>query len=53
MDPVKYPSENQQAIVDGCTCEKRAEGRHDLCCEWVLRGAGLLPEDITPEEITG
>ena len=40
--PREYPPKDAQAITDG------------LCCEWVLRGAGLLPAgDITPEQITG
>ena len=50
---MKYPPKDHQEIIDGCTCPGRADGRHDLCCEWVLRGAGLLTEDITPEQITG
>jgi hypothetical protein len=49
-----YPPEDEQAITDGCTCPGRFNGRHDMCCEWVLRGAGLLPAgDITPGQITG
>jgi hypothetical protein len=47
-----YPPKDHQAMVDGCTCAGRAEGKHDLCCEWVLRGAGLLPSEITPEAVT-
>jgi hypothetical protein len=48
-----YPPEDRQEIMNGCTCRGRAAGRHDLCCEWLLRGAGLLPGEITPERITG
>lgn len=27
------------AVVSGCACKGRAEGRHDLLCEDILRGA--------------
>jgi hypothetical protein len=45
------PPEDWEAMIAGCTCEHRAEGRHDMACEWVLRAAGLLPNDITPDDI--
>jgi hypothetical protein len=51
-----YPPRNEREIREGCTCPGRAEHRHDLACEHVLRGAGLLPPDtdmITPEAIIG
>jgi hypothetical protein len=48
-----YPPEDHQAITEGCTCPGRFRHRHDMCCEWVLRGAGLLPAEITPGQVTG
>ena len=47
------PPRDYEEIMDGfCTCPGRRERKHDLCCEWILRGAGLLPAEITPEDIT-
>ena len=47
------PPRDYEEIMDGfCTCPGRRERKHDLCCEWILRGAGLLPAEIRPEDIT-
>ena len=47
-----YPPRDHEDIINGCTCAGRREDKHDMACEWVLRGAGLLPDEITPEDIT-